>query len=461
MPDDSSEEQSLRRSVVRGLGWSGVGYPLTLGLVFLGQVLAAQLLRPGAFGSYSLAFTIFTLAALIAQAGLPLSLLRRASAALVREERAEARHEIASALLVGTISGFIAGIILASPLGSWFLENLFPRTAVAAVAVLIGVRTVLRVLENLLPEALRTFRMFARVALFNGLLMNVLLCGVLGAALVAGTHVTLDDMMVASIVTAAIALVPAIISVFRRLRALDRTRIVLRNPLEPATWISSIWVAIVVQLDLLVVGALGNSRQTALYSAAFRLAFVVSLPIIAVNQVVPPFIARWYAEGERSRLQLTLQATGGLALLGALLVLLPLVLFGTSILGLLFGDYYRGGYDVLVILALGQVAQTVAGSSGFALLMTGNQRVYAIILAISTPITLGLDIVGYHLAGIEGVAAATAIMLTLQNVAQVVAVRRMGGFMTVASMNALFREVQAARQRRRAGSDPAIDPPGA
>jgi O-antigen/teichoic acid export membrane protein len=426
-----------------------VSYPLTLGLVFLAQILAAQLLVPSAFGSYSLAFTIFTLTALMAQAGLPLSLLRRASAALVRGESAEARHEIVSALLVGTIAGVIAGALLASPLGSWVLDEAFPRTAVASIAVLIGVRTVLRVLENLLPEVLRTFRMFARVAVFNGLLMNVLFCAVLGVALVAGADASLEDVMLVSIVVAAIALIPAASSVFRRLRALDRTRVVLRNPIEPATWMSTIWIAVVVQLDLLVVGALGNSQETALYSAAFRLAFIVSLPLIAVNQVVPPFIARWYAEGERTRLQSTLQATAGLALLGSLVMLIPLLLFGESLLGLLFGDYYRAGFDVLLLLAIGQVAQTAAGSSGFALLMIGRQRLLAVILAISTPITLALDVVGYHLAGIEGVAATTAIMLTLQNVAQVVAVRRVGGFTTVASIGAVFREARSASRRRR------------
>jgi O-antigen/teichoic acid export membrane protein len=452
-PDPTGDHGS-RQAVMRGLGWSGVSYPLTLGLVFLAQVLAAQLLRPGAFGSYSLAFTIYTLAALIAQAGLPQSLLRRASAALQRGENAEARHEIWSALIVGSIAGLVAGVLIGSPFGSWVLENVFPRTAVATVAALIGVRVILRVVENLIPEAFRTFRMFARVGLFNGLLMNALFCAVLGTFLLTNAEVTLDDVMIVSVAVAVIALVPALISIVRRLRALDRTRVALRNPLEMATWISTLWIAVVVQMDMLVVGALGNGREIALYSASFRLAFVVSLPIIAVNQVVPPFIARWYAAGEKSRLQETLQATGGLALLGALIVFLPLALFGTSFLGLLFGSYYRNGYDVLVILALGQIAQTAAGSSGFALLMTGNQRIYAIILAISTPITFGLDVVGYHVAGIDGVAVATATMLALQNVAQVIAVKRTGGFTTVASIKAALTEARAVAQRRRAGPEP-------
>jgi hypothetical protein len=80
--------------------------------------------------------------------------------------------------------------------------------------------------------------MFARVAVFNGLLMNVLLCAVLGVALVAGADASLEDVMLVSVVVAAIALIPAASSVFRRLRALDRTRVVLRNPIEPATWMS-------------------------------------------------------------------------------------------------------------------------------------------------------------------------------------------------------------------------------
>ena len=67
-----------RKTVLRGLGWSSVGYPLSVALLFFTQVLAARLLTRDEFGTYSLAASVFATVALICQLGLPHSMLRRA-----------------------------------------------------------------------------------------------------------------------------------------------------------------------------------------------------------------------------------------------------------------------------------------------------------------------------------------------------------------------------------------------
>ena len=41
-----------RKTVLRGLGWSSIGYPLSVALLFLTQVFAARLLTRDGFGTY-------------------------------------------------------------------------------------------------------------------------------------------------------------------------------------------------------------------------------------------------------------------------------------------------------------------------------------------------------------------------------------------------------------------------
>ena len=57
-----------------------------------------------------------------------------------------------------------------------------------------------------------------------------------------------------------------------------------------------------------------------------------------------------------------------------------------------------------------------------------------------TPLTIGFDVAMYHALGIEGVALATAVSLTVQNVVQMFVVRRVAGFSTLADLRAAVGE---------------------
>ena len=179
----------------------------------------------------------------------------------------------------------------------------------------------------------------------------------------------------------------------------------------------------------------------------------MGFPLILVNQVVPPLIASWHAGRAVDRLERTLRATAGLAFLGAVGVAAVFVVFGRPLITLLFGHKYVDGYGVLCILVCGQVAQTYLGSCGFALMMTDNQRVYSWILTVSTVVTAALDVVGWHLWGLEGVAAATALSLTVQNVVQAWVLHRLAGFSSVADLRLTFAEGRTALTRLRSRSD--------
>jgi O-antigen/teichoic acid export membrane protein len=429
-----------RKTVLRGLGWSSIGYPLSVALLFFTQVLAARLLTRDEFGTYSLAVSVFATVALICQLGLPHSMLRRASAALTQHRGGGARNEIVSAFLLGTGAAIVVGLIIGSPVGEKALEGLFSETGVAALAALIGIRTGLRILENLAPEALRAFRDFLRVSLYDGFLANLLFVIALAAILASDRKVDASDVMLVSVVTAAVALVPALWAIHRKLRMLDHEPLRIHNPLEPAMWLTTVGRALLAQLDLLIVGVVATSAQVATYAVPFRLALFVGFPLILVNQVVPPLIASWHAGGASSRLDRTLRATAGLAFVLSIVILVVYLVAGHTIIRELFGAKYEDGYTVLIILSAGQVVQTYAGSCGFALMMTGHQRIYAWILAVSTVITAGLDVGAYHLWGLKGIALATAVSLSAQNFIQAAVLKRLAGLTSIADLRIAFSE---------------------
>jgi O-antigen/teichoic acid export membrane protein len=444
--DDRGGDRSL---IARGLGWSTIGYPANVGLLFLSQVVAANLLDPSDFGTYSLAMSIVTLGALIAQLGIPQSLLRRASAADVAGDEEGARHEILSALLVAALAALVAGLLVGSPVGADVLGNVFSGTAIASVAALVGARLGLKVLENVVPEVFRAFRDYMRAVLYDSLLPNAIFAVVLTAAALAAIDLDLSDVLALSVVVSVVALVPAFVAIIRRMGATRGAGLAIRNPVEPAMWAATIGRAVIAQLDLLVVGALGTGREVALYAAPFRLSLMVGLPLIAVNQVVTPLIAGWHATNQRDRLERALRGTAGLALIGAGAFAALLVAAGPWVLTTLFGSAYRDSYGVLVILVVGQVLQTWTGSCGFAMMMTGEHRVYAAVLGASGVLTFGLQIALFEVTGIEGVALATSVMLVAQNVVNMVVLRHRAGLRTMADLRLVTEEVRVLRAARR------------
>jgi O-antigen/teichoic acid export membrane protein len=217
-------------------------------------------------------------------------------------------------------------------------------------------------------------------------------------------------------------------------------------------WLTTVGRALLAQLDLLIVGVVATSGQVATYAVPFRLALFVGFPLILVNQVVPPLIASWHAGGASNRLDRTLRATAGLAFILSVVILVIYVVGGHTIISELFGAKYEDGYTVLLILSAGQVVQTYAGSCGFALMMTGHQRIYAWILLVSTVITAALDVGAYHLWGLEGIAAATAISLSAQNFIQAAVLKRLTGLTSIADLRIAFSEGTGTLRKFRAAS---------
>jgi O-antigen/teichoic acid export membrane protein len=99
----------------------------------------------------------------------------------------------------------------------------------------------------------------------------------------------------------------------------------------------------------------------------------------------------------------------------AIIALTSILFFGEIVLGL-FGQEFIGAYDALIILAVGQTINALAGSVGFLLTMTQYQQIAVIVIGVSTLLNIGLNAIMIPKWGIEGSAFATAISVVFWNV---------------------------------------------
>ena len=188
------------------------------------------------------------------------------------------------------------------------------------------------------------------------------------------------------------------------------------------------------QADIWILGVFHAQDSVALYGASARLMLLVSLPLMVVNAVVMPMIAEMYSQSKMTELESTLQAVASVVTIPAVLVFFGFVFWGKPMLSFIYGDFYRGGFPVLILLSLGQLINIMAGSCGYALMMTGRQTLMMWISFTAGLITIVLALTLVQPFGIIGVAFASACGLGIQSVAMWLCVKKSLGIWTHMSL---------------------------
>ena len=212
--------------------------------------------------------------------------------------------------------------------------------------------------------------------------------------------------------------------------------IILKTSIPMA--IHGLTVYLVASVDMWVVGAwLGNS-DAGLYGTILRIAMLLGALLTVINAVLPTLVAGLFEEKKFKELEHLLRRTATASGVCALLAFIGLVVVGAPMLRLLFGTGFEAGYLVMVILALGQLLNIGSGSPGWVLQMTGHQGVLAKItlVTLAVNITLNLLLVGPY--KLEGVAAATALGILVQNAMMIGAAKKLVGIRTYIYFNPLL-----------------------
>jgi O-antigen/teichoic acid export membrane protein len=150
---------------------------------------------------------------------------------------------------------------------------------------------------------------------------------------------------------------------------------------------------------------------------------------------VAPSIAELHAHGRIRELKSMLRSAAGVASLPAIVALVAVVVAGGVILRVVFGPGYEAGYSVVVILGVGQLIFNWCGVCGTALIMTGHQNVALVATGATSAI---LVIAGPPLTarfGIQGLAFASALGLSVQNLTIWFLARRYLGIWTHANFS--------------------------
>ncbi len=181
---------------------------------------------------------------------------------------------------------------------------------------------------------------------------------------------------------------------------------------------------------LLLLGVWESSHNIGIFSAASRTAMLTSFVLIAVNSIAAPKFAELYQNGNKKELGEIARNSTKIMVALAFPVLLIFIFFPEPILAI-FGDDFREGAKVLIILSIGQFVNVLMGSVGYLLMMTGHERIMRNILIVMGVLSLSLNFLLIPSFGIFGAAIGNAIVMTLQNILMMGYVKKKLGISTI------------------------------
>lgn len=426
--------QSIKQKLLKGGAWAFTGKMAAALTGLAVNALLARLLSPEEMGAYFLTFSLVSVAAIVAQLGLTQTIVRLVAESMGADRPGRARQSILLVIRLTAAGAFIVVAMLAFGGGQWVAERVFHSVLMAQVMGLVAVWVVVLAFQNVLAEVFRGFHDIRLASIFSGLSTAVLAMFMFAGLWLLQGHADLGQVILFMVIAGLSSVVLSTLLLGKKLTALPKTEgsISFQKVFSIAwpLWITNLTLFALSQADLWILGMFRAQDEVAIYGAATRLLALVAMSLLVVNAVIQPMIVEMYTQNRKEKLEQVLRTTATMAGIPAFVTLVLFVTWGDNILTLIFGEFYKSGGDVLLVLSLGQLANVWAGSCGLTLMLTGHQMTMLAITIVSGFITVAgaLLLVGPY--GSIGVASAAVFGMILQNVFMLVGVKKKIGIWT-------------------------------
>src|SRR6266516_6986361 len=410
--------------VARGSIAAFLIYGAGIGLTYCSQLVIARILGVDIYGMYAYVFAWMVVLAYFSTLGFDVGLLRFVPAY-------EAEH--AWPLLEGVIqyaqrraaavglSVILVGIFVVMAWGvSPELRNTFlVGFALVPILALVRIRC----------SVARAFGGVASALVPDRVVREGMLIGLLAiASLGLGWTIHAPLVMLATLISSILGLGCASLAMhWCRPRAIDDVLPVYDAP----TWrqaaiplvILGATEALMNRTGVILLGWIADTKSAGIYSLAFNIALVVTLPRIAVNTLFAPVISDLYARSDKGTMQVLITRAASWTFCAGICIAAALFVLAEPLLGW-FGAGYEAGVPALRILLISQVIAASAGSQLYVMTMTGHERSATVLLVSCALVNAGACGVLIGMFGLTGAAIGTAVTLVVWNVAMALFLRR-------------------------------------
>lgn len=167
--------------------------------------------------------------------------------------------------------------------------------------------------------------------------------------------------------------------------------------------------------DTFVLGVYQDESEVGIYNVAVKITTLSIFSLQAINSILAPKIAKLYSEGNKESYHKLIQFSTKINFFITCVVITFILVFSTFFLDL-FGDGFISGFNILLILCVGQLINSLSGSVGIVLQMIGEQKRFQNYILTALFVNLVLTIVLTQLYSGVGAAIATVVSIIFWNI---------------------------------------------
>ena len=177
------------------------------------------------------------------------------------------------------------------------------------------------------------------------------------------------------------------------------------------------------QSGLIMLGIFRSEAEVGHYEIATKLATLTMFVMQAIDSIVAPKFSALFHSNKLDELFFLAKKSAKLIFWTSTPILLILVFLGKPLISLLYGPNFRAAYWAMVLLILGQFINSITGSTGFFMNMTGERK----IVSISMIFNIILNIVFIPQFGIYGAALSGMSSIILWNATTLTYIKKKHG----------------------------------
>lgn len=398
------------RELIRGSALS-LGLKISAALLaFLLNLIIARTLDLNQMGLFFIALMIITFAHTFARVGQEGVLLREMARYGQSEHSALATGQLRQSIKIATIASLL--IMIALYAFAPHISQLLGEPTLTSPLRIFAFATLPFALTILFAEALKGQKRVAESEITLGIILPAV---TILSLLIAGSGFQLQQVIWLYLSASFVAFSFG----YWRLRCSGITAIEATHrpsSLKPgfSLLLANCASLLIIWSPTLILSITESNSAVAQYNIAARIALLASFVLMAINTISAPRFAEVYEKNNHQAARNIAIDSATLATFTTLPITLVLILFAEPLLSL-FGEAYAQASWLLIILAIGQLANALTGPVGQMLVMSGHNRQFRNCMLAGAAITLLLNIVLIPAYSSVGAAIATLLGITVYN----------------------------------------------
>lgn len=384
-----------------------------------GSVLVAQMYGAGMVGILAMVQAFLMFASIFTLLGTSTAILRLIPEHISKYSFSSAFRVYRKTLyLVSGCSLLISGALIAG--ASFVAETLFGKPNLEFYFALAAGFVIFKALTELNTQALRGMRLIRTFAAMQAIPHGTMLLLLL-LALLFWDHpdAPVFAQLGALVLTSVVGLSIMTYTFKRKINPQDNVQdLPIRDLLRISTpmLLTASMNFFAAQIGLILLGVFHTEGEVGGYAIAVQLASLTTFILHSINSMTAPKFAELYHLGKMDDLFLVAHRSARLIFWTATPILVILLIFGDPILVYFFGEEFRAAYSALVVLVLGQFVNAASGSTAIFMNMSGNQRVFSYIIAVSASSNFIMCLIFIPMLGGLGAAVSFSVSLIVWNI---------------------------------------------